>query len=140
MATKSITLQLPENLYELYRQRAEQAHRSEEDEVLEVVLAAAPTNDLPVELSKELEGLKLLGDKALWKTAAQSHLTSGEAKTLAQLNRKRQSNPSAPLTAKEAQIQREPLYQYERRLLIRSCALFLLKERGLDISRLLKVS
>ena len=141
MATKPITLHLPEKLYELYRQRAEQTHRSVEDEVLEAVSAAAPTEEeLSAELAKEIEGLKLLSDKALWKTASQSHLTTREAQKLAQLNRKQQSHPLAELSSEEAQIKQELLYQYERRLLIRSHALLLLKERGLDISNLLKVS
>lgn len=142
MATKLITLHLPEKLYELYRQRAEQTHHSVEDEVLEAVLAAAPIeeDDLTAGLAKEIEGLKLLSDKALWKTAAQSHLTTAEAKKLAQLNRKQQSTLSAELSAEETQIKQELLSQYERRLLIRSHALLLLKERGLDISKLLKVS
>lgn len=140
MATKSVTLHLPEKLYELYRQRAERTDRSVKDEVLEAVSAAAPADELPAELFKEIEGLKLLNNKALWKTAAQNHLTTTEAKKLAQLNRKQQSTLSAELSAEETQIKQELLSQYERRLLIRSHALRLLKERSLDISKLLKVS
>jgi hypothetical protein len=139
MATKSVTLHLPEKLYELYRQKAERTHRSVKDEVLEAI-SAAPAEELSAELAEEIENLKLLSDKALWKTAAQSHLTTAEAKKLAQLNRKQQSTPSAELSAEETQIKQELLSQYERRLLIRSHALLLLEERGLDIAKLLKVS
>jgi hypothetical protein len=140
MATKPVTLHLPENLYELYRQKAEQAQRSVEDELLEAVSTAAPADELNAGLAKEIENLKLLNDKALWKTAAQSHLTSAQAKKLAQLNRKQQQLPSAQLSAEEAQLKQELLDQYEHHLLIRSQALLLLKERGFDISSLLKVS
>jgi hypothetical protein len=140
MAMKPITLQLPEKIYELYRQKAEQAQRSVEDEVLEVVSASAPPDGMSPELAQEIEALKSLSDKLLWKVAAQSHLTVRESQKLARLNAKQQREGSSSLLPEEAQIQKELLYQYERRMLIRAQAILLLQQRGHDISKLLKVS
>ncbi len=140
MDTKPLTLQIPESLYKRYKQWAEQTNRSIEEEVMEVVLASAPPEGISPDLAKELEALKLLGDKALWKVAAKSHLTAGERQKLAQLNSKQQREGSDSLSPEELQTKNELLYQYECRMLIRANAMLLLKQRGLDISNLLKVS
>ena len=138
MTTKPITLQLPENLYEVYRQRAEVAHRSVEDEVLHTVAASAPPEGISPELAKEVEELKSFSDKALWKTA-RSRLSAKEAGKVRELNYKQQREGTDSLTPVERQTLDELLYQYGRRLLIRSQSMLLLKERGYDINKLLKV-
>lgn len=140
MDTKTVTLQIPEPLYERYKQWAEQSNRSIEEEVLEVVSASAPPEGISPDLAKELEALKLLGDKALWNVAAKSHLTARESQKVAQLNSKQQREGADSLSPEEVQTKNELLYQYERRMLIRARALLLLKQRGLDIANLLKVS
>lgn len=96
--------------------------------------------DISPGLTQEMEELKLLGDKALWKVASQSHLTAKERQKLAQLNSKQQREGPESLAEEEVKLKDELLYEYERRMLIRAQALVLLKQRGLDISKLLKAS
>lgn len=69
MATKTVTLELPEPLYERYKQLAAQTGRSVEDELLEVILEAAPQEGLPPDLAKETAAMNLFNDKDLWKVA-----------------------------------------------------------------------
>lgn len=66
MSTQSITLNLPAPLYERLTQRARQAHRSVEDELLEVVATAVPATDaLPEDLRAAIAPLPLLDDDPL---------------------------------------------------------------------------
>ncbi len=108
----------------------------------EITLRATPAHSegISPELAQELEALKLLGDKALWKVAAQSHLTAKESQKLAQFHSKQQREGPESLSQEDLQTKDKLLYQYDRRMLIRAQALLLLKQRGLDISKLLKVS
>ena len=74
MTRQAITLNLPETLYDRLKQRAEQTHRSIEDELLEAVATAIPlTEELPNDLNEAISQLHLLDDQALWR-AARSHL------------------------------------------------------------------
>ena len=106
--------------------------------MLQAVAASAPPEGISPELAKEVEALKSLSDKALWKTA-RSRLSAKEAGKARQLNYKQQKEGANSLSHSERQILDELLYQYDRRLLIRSHSILLLKERGFDISKLLKV-
>ena len=52
MNVQSVTVQVPDALYDRLKQRTEQADRSVEDEVLEVVATAVPLDDaLPTHLA-----------------------------------------------------------------------------------------
>ncbi|MEE8526218.1 MAG: Arc family DNA-binding protein, partial [Thermoanaerobaculia bacterium] len=65
MNAQAVTLHLPADLYDLFRRRARETHRSLETEILEVVSTAAPkTEELPAELARALEDLKELDDEA----------------------------------------------------------------------------
>ncbi|WP_437755689.1 hypothetical protein [Sorangium sp. So ce1389] len=134
MATQSVTLNLPEPLYQRLKRRAEQAQRAVEDELLDVVAAAVPVgDDLPAELTEALSPLALLDDEALWR-AARTRLSSETAEELEQLHHKRQREG---LSASEAERAAALLRHYERVMLVRAQAAALLKERGHDISVLL---
>src|SRR5688500_4921403 len=90
MHGQSITLRVPDALYDRIKQRAEKADRSVEDEVLEVVATAIQPDDaLPAYLARALSPLVLLDDEALWR-AARSHLAPEAATRLASLHSKRQ--------------------------------------------------
>ena len=90
MTVQAITLNLPETLYDWLKQRAEQTHRSIEDELLETVATAIPlTEELPDDLSEAISHLHLLDDQALWR-AAQSHLSVEVAAEMELLHLKRQ--------------------------------------------------
>lgn len=133
MTVQSITVNLPEMLYDRLKQRAEQTQRSIEDELLETVAAAIPlTEELPDDLNDAIAHLHLLDDQALWR-AAQSHLSTDMAAEMEQLHLKRQREG---LTENEIQTLNNLLHHYERAMLVRATAAALLKQRGHDVSGL----
>lgn len=134
MTVQSVTLHLPNPLYERLKRRAEQAHRSVEAELLEVVATAVPVaDDLPADLAEAISPLALLDDEALWR-AARSHFPEEAAAQMEQLHLKRQREG---LTRSEAETRATLVRQYERAMLVRAQAAALLKERGYDVSELL---
>jgi len=128
-----ITLNLPAPLYERLEQRARQAHRSVEDELLEVVATAVPVEArLPADLAAAIAPLPLMDDEALWREA-RSHLPAADATLMEALHDKRQEGLSAAEQTTLATLVR----QYERYMLVRARAAALLQERGHDVSILL---
>ena len=133
MTIQSVTLNLPGHLYNRLKRRAEQAHRTVEAELLEVVASAVPVADeLPAELNEAISPLALLDDEALWR-AARSHLPAEAAAQMENLHLKRQREG---LIEAEAQTLAGLVRQYERAMLVRAQAAALLKQRGHDVSEL----
>lgn len=133
MAAQSVTLNLPRALYERLAERARQAQRSVEDEVIEVVATAVPAGDgLPEDLAAAIAPLPLLDDEALWR-AARGHLPREAAAHMEALHEKRQSEG---LTTAEQELLAMLVRQYERYMLVRARAAALLHERGHDVSSL----
>jgi len=133
MAVRPITLNLPSALYERLKRRADQAHRTIEAELLDVVAASVPTaDDLPLELAEAIASLTLLDDAGLWR-AARSHLSIEVASQMEGLHLKRQREG---LSEDEAETLAGLVKQYERAMLVRAQAAALLKQRGHDISQL----
>lgn len=134
MTVQTITIDLPDILYQGLKRRAEQTHRSVEIEVLEVVAAAVPVaEDLSPDLSDAVTQLTVLHDDELWR-AARSHLAPEAAAEMERLHHKRQSDG---LTESEAVALASLVGQYERYMLVRATAAALLRERGHDVSPLL---
>ncbi len=134
MTVQSVTLDLPDALYERLKHRAEQTHRTVEAELLDVVAAAVPaTDELPRDLADAISPLASLNDQALWQ-AARTHLPTAAANRMERLHLKRQQRG---LTEPEAEVLTELVRQYERTMLVRAQAVALLKERGHDVSGLL---
>jgi hypothetical protein len=133
MAIQTLTVQLPDRLYAQLRRRAQQANRTVEAELVELVATAMPAQeDLPNALSQELAGLEHLDDEALWK-AARSRLAPAMARSMEKLHHKRQREG---LTETDERTLAELVRQYERAMLIRARAAALLKQRGHDVSKL----
>jgi len=127
MVAQPITLNIPLPLYNLIKNRAEQARHTVEAELLEVVATALPLSDeLPPELNEAITPLALLDDEALWR-AARSHLAAETAEQIENLHLKRQREG---LTDAEAQTLQGLMRQYERMMLTRAHAAALLKQRG----------
>jgi plasmid stability protein len=134
MTVRSLTIDLPDDLYDRVRQRAERAGRSVESELVKIVAAALPEADeLAPELVHELASLNDLDDESLWQ-AARSHLAAEAASQLESLNLKQQREG---LTDQERLTQSALLHQYERAMLVRAEAAVLLKERGYDVAVLI---
>jgi len=133
MAIQPVTLNLPRALYNRLKHRAEQANRTVEAELLEVVATAVPVADeLPTDLAEAISPLALLDDEALWR-AARNHLPAEVAAQLEELHLKRQREG---LTEAETQTLAGLVRQYERVMLICAQAARLLKQRGYDVSEL----
>src|SRR5437870_3934878 len=99
MPVQSVIVHLPDVLYARLRQRAEQAQRSVEDELLEVVATAVPASEeLPGELAEAVASLALLDDVAL-ERAARSRLAAEAAERMEALHLQQQRQG---LTATEA--------------------------------------
>lgn len=133
MMLQTLTIRLPEQVYQNIEQRARRTQRSIEDELAVVVATALPTLDeLPVELADELAQLNLLTDNEL-RGAAESVLPPEDSEQMQGLAFKRQREG---LTVSEQQTAEYLLRRSERLMLIRAKAAMLLKERGQDISTL----
>jgi len=133
MASRAVTLDLPESLYDRLRNRAESAQHSVETEALEVfVTGIEELDDLPSELADAIASLALLNDLELWR-AARSRVSSDMAATVEDLHTVRQERG---LTEVEAQTLNGLLRQQERTMLVRAHAAALLKQRGYDVTEL----
>lgn len=120
MALQTMTLHMPDALYDRFKQRAAHARRSVEEELLDVLAAAVPvTCELPAGIADALSPLALLAlldDEALWR-AARSHLAVESAVELEALHLKRQREG---LTDSEAETAAALVRHYERAMLVRA--------------------
>ena len=135
MPAQAVTLQLPEPLYDHFKRRADDAHRSVEVELLEAVATAVPrSEELPVDLAVAVADLAGLDDDALWR-AAKDRFPEKAAAELEALNLKQQREG---LERAEKKRQSQLLKGYERVMLLRSEAAWLLKQRGHDVAGLIR--
>lgn len=133
MTSQTVTVQLPETLYQQVKQRARQMQRSIEDELVAVVSAALPTiDDLPDDIADDMAQLAYLTDDELWQ-AARTILTALQSEQMQELLSKRQREGLTPQEEEEA---KRLVHYYDRTMLVRAQAVVLLKERGHDISSL----
>ena len=134
MTVQPVTLNLPGHLYDRLKRQADEAHRTVEAELLDVVMSGIPLADeLPADLSEALSPLALLDDDALWR-AARSHLPEEAATEMENLHLKRQRDG---LSQTDEQTLAGLVRQYERAMLVRGQAAVILKQRGLEVSGLL---
>ncbi len=111
MPAHAITLQLPESLYEHVKQRAKQARRTLEAEIVRIVAAAVPIADtLPADLEAEIQSLGELPDEAL-QERARTGLSAAESARLESLHLQQQDTA---LDAGEKAELSELLARYER--------------------------
>jgi hypothetical protein len=133
MALQTVTVHLPEMLYQKIAQRAQQTQRSVEDELVEVVEAGLPVvGDLPAEVADEIAQLAFLTDNELWQ-AAESTLPETDSEQMQALALKRQREKLTEAEQEETERLRQ---RHDRNMLIRARAAALLKDRGHDVSRL----
>lgn len=130
MAARAVTLHLPGPLFEKIERKAQEAHRSIEAELLEVVSTAVPAAE---EFGAEVSALRFLDDAALVQ-AARTRLALPDSERMEELHR---TDRRAGLSESEAQELADLERQYERVLMVRSHAARLLAQRGHDISSLI---
>lgn len=133
MATQSITLHLPDELYQRIKDSAQQTHRTVEEELLGVIAAAVPADTpLPNDLAAAIGDLAVLPDDALWR-AARAKFSARDSSRLESLHLKRQRGELSEHETREAGTL---VARYERLMLVRAQATALLQERGYDMSQL----
>lgn len=133
--SQTITLNLPDFIYEKIKHRAEQTRRTIEDELLEMVAANVPeTEELQADLAQAVAGLSFLDDKTLWQ-AARTHLPARSVTRIEALHNKRRNQGLDK--AEESELA-GLIKEYDKSILIRSEAIGILLDRGHDVSKLVK--
>ena len=136
MAVESMTVRVPLELYARLQERAQHLERRVEEVLVDALVEAIPPDDaLPADVAAALAPLDSLSDADLWEVARTSHLSPAAAAHLEELNHKRQREG---LDGEEDRMAELLLHHYERAMLVRAEALAQLKERGKDISALLR--
>jgi hypothetical protein len=135
MAGQTITIKLPDDLYERLLRRATEAQRSLGDEVVEMLRASNPeaADGLPKGLEAELARLETLDDASLLKRARQ-RVPLRKTRRLEALNFKQQQQG---LNRAERRVAVKLAEEFDRRMLLRSKVLLLLKQRGYDMDAFL---
>ena len=129
---QTVTVNLPDNLYQRMRRRARERNRTVEDEVVEVV-ARAFDDDIAPATADLLEELPLLSDHDLWQ-AARMYIPADQAERMQELVWKEQAEGLTTAEQDEAgQLQRNA----HRVMLVRGEAAALLAERGHDVDVLI---
>ncbi len=134
MSAQTISLELPETVFQQIQRAAEKAHRPFNDVLVEVVTAGAPVVEMPPSpLRTALAQMAYLNDAALWQ-AARATMTVPQRERLEDLHDQMQR--TGLLSAQEKQEEETLLALYHETILVRAQAAVLLKQRGYDISDL----
>lgn len=129
-----LTLDVPQPVLEQLRKSAKSARRGVEDEIVEILRLAIAVEGVPYDVNSVVSGLRFLTDPELRKVAHPARIRK-TANELASLNEKCQREG----LGHDEQQRRDQLQgAIDRFVLIRAEALCLLKQRGRDVSGLLK--
>ena len=135
MAHQTLTLNIPDDLYERIKQRSAITRRSIEEELLILAGTTLIEEEIPADIQEAVAALPSLNDEALWQTARSSRLTPKQSEEIEHLHFKRQREG---LTATEKDQLADLMHQYDKALLVRAHAVGLLHDRGHDVSTLLE--
>jgi len=129
MSDQTITLTLPDDLYQRFQQHAALKQRGVAQDLLSLATNALVQDDLPVESQQEVTALGQLDTPALWQMARRQ-LTSDKAATLETLLFKQQRTG---LTKSEKTRLEQLRHEHDAILLVRASAIGLLHDRGEDV-------
>lgn len=133
MTIQTITLDLPEALYERVKQNSHRTNRSIEAVLLEMVAYAIPEiEELPNYLITTLESMKTLDDKALGRLA-RNRMSTRSLEKMEQLHHKQGREG---LTTSEIETVKLLEQQYADNMLLKAQATDLLRQRGHDSTKL----
>lgn len=131
MSMQTVTLNVPDTVYQQIKRAAEKLHRPVNDVLIEAVIAAAPVaNDASSDLRSALAQMAFLNDAALWQVA-RTTMTPAQRTRLEALHDKQQREG---LSVAERSEDQALLSLYRETVLLRAQAAMLLKQRGYDIS------
>ena len=135
MDVQSVTVTLPEPLYDRLARRAKKSQRSVEAELADAVATLPDEPDeLPADMAGAIAALHLLGDEDLWRAAKQT-LAPEKAAEIEGLHMRRQREG---LSASEREMLTTLMQEYTRTMLVRSRSAALLKQRSHDVSGLVE--
>ena len=131
MTVQSITLNVPETLYEQIRRVAQHNRRSVDDIMLEAITAVVPVAEAnAASLHSSLAQMAYLNDAALWQ-ASRTAMSADQRERLAFLHDKQQREG---LTDDERAEEQALLQLYRETMLVRAQAVAVLKQRNYDVS------
>lgn len=131
MTYQTITLNVPETVYQQIRKAAEKVRRPINDILVEAVTAAAPAMGTTKKGARAaLAQMAYLSDAALWQ-AARATLLVKQRERLEDLHEAQQQRP---LSNTERAEERSLLELYRETLVVRAQAAVLLQSRGYDIA------
>jgi plasmid stability protein len=132
MTGPTVTLTLPEVVYDALRQRAHQHQRRLEDEAtLTMIATLGPESGLPSDLATAIDALSNLDEDGLWRVSMSQ--PSVEDKILLDTfvdKRRRQGT-----TADEDRLLMELVDRHDRVMVLRAEAVALLHQRGIDVAK-----
>lgn len=131
MTEHTVTLNIPQPIYEQIQQMAETLHRPVDELLVETLIAVAPViNTTSQDIKSTLGQMAYLNDAALWQMA-RTTMPVEQKDRLEVLHIKQQQNG---LTVEEQQEEQSLLRLYRETVLIRAQAAALLKKRGYDVA------
>lgn len=131
MTVHSVTIELPQSVYEQIEQAAHKRKRPLDQLLVEAITAVAPVLDTaPPSLRSALAQMAYLNDAALWQ-AARTSMPPEQRTRLEQLHDKAQQKA---LTPAEEEEEEALLKLYRETLLVRAQAAVLLSQRQYDVS------
>ncbi len=131
MTLRTVTMQVPENLYLRLEQTAKATQQSFDSVFLRALRVGSPSTweSAPAEFQADLAALDRLADSALWRVA-RSHVSSAEMENYQTLLDKN-ANQSISIEEKEELSQLRT--EYDRQMLLKAHAASLLQWRGYQI-------
>lgn len=131
MAEPTVTLTLPEAVYEELQQRARQHQRELEDEAtLTLVAAVGAEAGLPADLAAAIDALARLDVDGLWRVS-RSQPTVEDTILLDTFLDKRRRHGTTP---DEDRLLAELVDRHDRVMVLRAEAIALLQQRGIDVA------
>ena len=131
MTSRTVTMQLPENLYVRLQQTAQATKQSFEDILLRALQVGSPPawESAPAEFQTDLAALDRLDDTALWRIA-RTHVTPAQMDHYQTLLDKNANNA---LSAEEQAELIQLRVEFDRQMLLKVHAAALLQWRGHQI-------
>ena len=131
---RSVTVAVPPETYEPFRQQAARAHQSVEEAVVQAMQATLEADtSTAAERRAMVAAVESLDTPALWQLIHAGAETE-DVLLLAALNENRQRRG---LSADEETAVQALIRQHDRAVLLRAKALAVLRQRGEDVSRLI---
>jgi hypothetical protein len=131
MTTRTVTLQLPENVYTRLQQTARATHRPLDEVLLHAMQVGSPPwwDDAPAEFQADLAALDRLDDESLWQIARR-RLTDADIERYQELLDK---NANGVLSADERDELVKLRVEFDRFMLCKAQAVALLRWRGYQV-------